>query len=42
MEAALAKAEADKLRLKEQVDKEVAARMKEKVESKYNPDISLA
>ena len=42
LELALAKAEEDKLRLKEQVDKEVAARMKEKVESKYNPDISLA
>ena len=42
LEAALAKAEADRLRLKEQVDKEVAARMKEKVDSKYNPDISLA
>ena len=30
--------------MKEEVDKEVAARMKmkEKVEAKYNPDISLA
>ena len=43
-EAALAKAEADRLRMKEEVDKEVAARMKlkEKVEAKYNPDINLA
>ena len=44
LEAALAKAEADRLRMKEQVDKEAAARLKlkVKVDSKYNPDISLA
>ena len=42
LELELAKAEEEKMKLKMQVDKEIAARMKEKVESKYNPDISLA
>ena len=43
-EAALAKAEADRLKMKAESDKEVAARlkMKEKVEDKFNPDISLS
>ena len=41
LELELAKAEEEKAKLKMQVDKEVAARMKEKVGSKFNPDISL-
>ena len=41
LELELAKAEEEKAKLKIQVDKEVAARMKEKVGSKFNPDISL-
>ena len=41
LELELAKAEEEKMKLKMQVDKEVAARMKEKVGSKFNPDISL-
>ena len=43
-DAALAKAEADRLRMKEEVDKEVPARikLKEKVEAKYNSDTNLA
>ena len=41
LELELAKAEEEKAKLKIQVDKEVEARMKEKVGSKFNPDISL-
>ena len=42
-EAALAKAEAERLKMKAEVDKQVAARLKkEKVEDRFNPDISLS
>ena len=42
-EATMAKAEAERLKMKEEVDKQVAARMKkEKVEDRFNPDISLS
>ena len=41
--AALAKAEAERLKMKAEVDKQVAARLKkEKVEDRFNPDISLS
>ena len=42
-EAALAKVEAEQLKMKAEVDKQVAARLKkEKVEDRFNSDISLS
>ena len=42
-EAAMAKAEAERLKMEKEINEQVAARMKkEKVENRFNPDISLA
>ena len=41
LELELVKAEEEKAKLKLQVDQEVEMRLKEKVGSKFNPDISL-